>query len=119
MIELSRKSVRQMIEHAEQASPRESCGLLFQDMTVRPMKNVAPNDNEFWFDEQEQLMAFALLNIEEVLAVYHSHPLHVGAIPSQPDLSQHWPEEAYMIITCGTEIRAWLNGEEVGIHYVE
>lgn len=120
MIEISRKAVRQMITHAERESPKESCGLLLLDGTVLPMRNVAESHKEFRFDPVEQLKVFEDLDdIDDVVAVYHSHPLHIGAKPSGVDLTFHWPEEAHMIITCGTEIAAYLNGEKVGIHYVD
>lgn len=119
MIELARHAVAEMVEHAARESPREACGLLLKDMTVIQMWNVAESDNEFAFDSAQQLTVFTMLNVDAVLAVYHSHPLHIGTRPSQPDISQHWPEETHMIITCGTDIAAYLNGEKVEIRYVD
>ena len=83
----------EMIAHASEAAPREACGLIVYDRSLRPVelhrtRNVEPGPGAFEVDPVEH---FAILRSTEergrrIGAVYHSHP-DGPARPSETDLA--------------------------------
>lgn len=82
---ISPDHLQALVQEAEEAFPRESCGLLFGKKTeaswlllqLRPMRNISPQPEAgFEFDNREQLSAMREADAAgyEILGHYHSHP---------------------------------------------
>jgi proteasome lid subunit RPN8/RPN11 len=111
-----------LIDHAEQESPRECCGLLAGKEGIIeacfPLPNTAPQPERRYFAEPRALMK-ALRDIreaqQELLGIYHSHPSSPPE-PSPTDIEQaYYPDCAYFIIgPPGSEprLRAFRIGED-------
>ena len=98
----------EIIEHARDHKPRECCGIIAGkagEMTqlVR-LTNLEPNNSRYLFDDEEFFKAYWEIENrgEELVSVYHSHPVTV-AYPSKTDVEfAFWPEAVYLI--CSLEI---------------
>lgn len=102
---LSSEVARVMIEHAEQESPRECCGLLAgrQDVidTVFTLPNASDRPEKRYFAEPGALLR-AFIEIRdsgrEHLGIYHSHPFSAPE-PSSRDVDQaFYPPCTYFIV---------------------
>ena len=80
-----------LVAHARACYPREACGILAgrSDQVHRhyPARNVAPEQDRYVLDPEEQRAIFADItrNGWKLLAIYHSHPRR-DATPSLNDL---------------------------------
>lgn len=102
---LSNDVVRFMLEHAEQESPRECCGLLvgrndFID-TVYSLPNTSDQPEKRYFADPEALLS-AFKEIQqsdkEHLGIYHSHPFSKPQ-PSPADIDQaYYSSCVYFIV---------------------
>lgn len=109
MIVLSPADLRQIVNEAEQAYPRECCGLLVghsdaevhQVTEVHVSANLAESDHDRF--EVDPALRLALQKRlrggpDRVIGVYHSHPDH-PAQPSETDLQMAWEPELIWLIT--------------------
>ena len=92
-----------MMEHVLSCLPEEACGLLGGEgdtvHSVRPVKNVSGTPYRFRMDPSLQIKA--MFEIEEegqqIVAIYHSHPLG-PEVPSEMDIHEAaYPEVAHII----------------------
>ena len=105
MLTIPKQIVDQILAHARDVYPNESCGILGGRNSVPThlyqVKNTDPNPTvRYLMDTQEQFWVFKNLrhNGLEVVAIYHSHP-HTEAYPSPTDVSLAYYPEAYYILT--------------------
>lgn len=95
-----------MLAHAREARPSECCGLIggregaFQ--TVYRLRNVAPDAHVRYEAANEDVFAAQKLmreRGEQLVGVYHSHPLADDPFPSPTDVRlAYYPEAVYFII---------------------
>jgi proteasome lid subunit RPN8/RPN11 len=93
-----------VIRHAQEAYPKEGCGLIAGTLTGQrfiPVRNVSDSPNAYEMDPQE--LIDALRNIrtanEQLIAIYHSHP-NAPARPSRHDVDRaYYPDAAYLIVS--------------------
>jgi [CysO sulfur-carrier protein]-S-L-cysteine hydrolase len=95
----------QMVAHARVCYPREACGILAgtSDCVLRhyPARNVAPGNERFLLDPEQQQAIFADIAQRQwkLLAIYHSHPQR-DATPSLNDLRlASYPQVLMVIIS--------------------
>ena len=112
-----------MVAHARDEAPREACGLLAGrgggiTRLIR-CANVHPTPtNRYVIDPREQLRAFRTIEAagEELVAIYHSHPVS-QPYPSPTDRAEaHYPDAFYILVSLRTrepEVRAFrIDAEE-------
>lgn len=71
---VNKRVIQKAKEHARQAYPKESCGLIIKTAEGRdyyPCKNIATKNSDFILDPEDYAKAE---DLGEVLAVVHSHP---------------------------------------------
>ena len=99
----------EIIAHAQDHWPRECCGVLSgaagSPTEIHRLTNLEPGVDRYLFDDEEFFAVY--WNIEnrgdELVSVYHSHPVTV-AYPSKTDVEfAFWPEAVYLI--CSLENR--------------
>ena len=96
----------EIIAHARADAPKEVCGLLAgSGMTARriiPCANAHPTPvTRYAIDAREQLRAFRDMeaNGEDLVAIYHSHPVS-QAYPSPTDRAEaHYPDAFYVLVS--------------------
>lgn len=105
MFKVPKHIVDQIIAHARDTYPNESCGILAGRNSVAThiyqVKNTDPNPRiRYLMDTQEQFWVFKNMrhNGLELVAIYHSHP-HTEAYPSATDVKLAYYPEAYYILT--------------------
>jgi [CysO sulfur-carrier protein]-S-L-cysteine hydrolase len=93
----------EIIAHARDHFPRECCGILagkHGDITqLHRLTNLEQGVDRYLFDDEEFYRVYWEIENrgEELLAVYHSHPVTV-AYPSKTDVAfAFWPEAVYLI----------------------
>jgi proteasome lid subunit RPN8/RPN11 len=93
----------EIIAHARDHFPRECCGILAGKqggiMQLYRLTNLEQGVDRYLFDDEEFYKAYWEIENrgEELLAVYHSHPVTV-AYPSKTDVAfAFWPEAVYLI----------------------
>jgi proteasome lid subunit RPN8/RPN11 len=107
----------QIVAHARAEAPKEACGLVAgRDGTATRVircANVHPTPvTRYSIDPREQLRAFRDMetNGEELLAIYHSHPI-TQPYPSPTDRAEaHYPDAYYVLVSLRDttpEIRAY------------
>ena len=112
-----------MVAHARDEAPREACGLLAGrgggiTRLIR-CANVHPTPtSRYVIDPREQLRAFRTIDAagEELVAIYHSHPVS-QPYPSPTDRAEaHYPNAFYILVSLRTrqpEVRAFrIDAEE-------
>jgi proteasome lid subunit RPN8/RPN11 len=108
--------------HAREEAPREACGLFSgrDGVPTRVIRctNVHPMPTtRYVMDPREQLKAFRSIDAagEELLGIYHSHPVS-EPIPSPTDRAEaHYTGALYVLISLRSptpEIRAFRIGSE-------
>ena len=103
-MKIPKQIVDQILAHARDAYPNESCGILGGRNSVPThlyrVKNTDPNPTvRYLMDTQEQFWVFKNLrhNGLEVVAIYHSHP-HTEPYPSPTDVRlAYYPEATYIL----------------------
>lgn len=96
----------QLLAHARESSPAECCGFVGErggvGRSVYPMRNVAAQPLVRYEIAVEDLMAAPKLmraRDEQLLGIYHSHPLEARPMPSDTDVRlAYYPEAIYFII---------------------
>jgi proteasome lid subunit RPN8/RPN11 len=107
----------QIVAHARAEAPKEACGLVAgrdgSATKVIRCANVHPTPvTRYSIDPREQLRAFRDMetNGEELLAIYHSHPI-TQPYPSPTDRAEaHYPDAYYVLVSLRDttpEIRAY------------
>lgn len=103
--------------HARAEAPKEACGLIAgrdsHPTRVIRCANAHPAPvTRYSIDPREQLRAFRDMeaNGEELIAIYHSHPV-TQAYPSPTDRGEaHYPEAFYVLVSlrdAAPEVRAF------------
>ena len=106
-----------MIAHARAEAPKEACGLIAGNpgVATRVIRclNVNPTPVvRYTIEPREQLRAFRDIESagEELVAIYHSHPV-TQAYPSPTDRAEaHYPDAFYVLISlrdASPELRAF------------
>ena len=107
----------EIVAHARSEAPKEACGLVAgQDgrlTRVIRCANAHPAPvTRYAIDPREQLRAFRDMEAkgEELLAIYHSHPI-TQAYPSPTDRAEaHYPDAYYVLVSLrdvAPEVRAF------------
>jgi [CysO sulfur-carrier protein]-S-L-cysteine hydrolase len=112
-----------MIAHAREEAPRETCGLLAGrgggiTRLIRCANVHSTPTTRYVIDPREQLKAFRTIEGagEELVAIYHSHPVS-QPYPSPTDRAEaHYPDAFYILVSLRTgkpEVRAFrIDAEE-------
>lgn len=93
----------QMIEYGMKSLPSEACGILSgkenKVRTIWPLQNELDSTKRFFVSEKAVLETLQQIDVknEEVLAVYHTHPL-TKPTPSYYDMIYHSDESVIMVI---------------------
>ena len=106
-----------MIEHARAAAPHEACGLIAgrdgaPARIIRCANAHETPTTRYRIDPREQLTAFRDMDDrgEELIGIYHSHPVS-QPYPSPTDRAEaHYPEAFYVLVSLRTaepEMRAY------------
>jgi len=104
-VDISRKVINQMIEHARREHPMECCGLLYGSRElidgIRLARNQKQSNREFSVSPKDLLEFFKELraNGKNHLGVYHSHPSSEPHPSAQDVIEFHYPEVSYWIIS--------------------
>jgi len=100
----------EIIAHARDDAPREACGLIAgRDGALRLIRcrNAHPTPvSRYLLDPQDQIAAFRDFEArgEELVAIYHSHPLS-QPYPSPTDRAEaHYPEALYLLVSLRTAV---------------
>jgi proteasome lid subunit RPN8/RPN11 len=112
----------EIVAHVREEAPREACGLLAGRnggiTRVIRCKNVHPTPTtRYVIDPREQLSAFRAIDAagEELLGIYHSHPVS-QPYPSPTDRAEaHYPDALYVLVSLRTrtpEVRAYRLGTD-------
>lgn len=96
--------------HAREESPKEACGLLVgrEGRITRAVRcaNAHPTPTtRYLIDPREQLRVFRAMDEsgEELLGIYHSHPVS-QPVPSPTDRAEaHYPDAAYVLVSLRAE----------------
>jgi proteasome lid subunit RPN8/RPN11 len=93
----------EIIDHARDHTPRECCGIIASKngtmTTLHRLTNVEQGVDRYLFDDEEFFKIYWEIENrgEELLSVYHSHPVSV-AYPSKTDVEfAFWPDAVYLI----------------------
>ena len=115
--ELSSDLVERLLREAEQAHPRECCGILLGEgrriTAIRPAANVHPEPRRhFEIDPQVLVDAHrgARSGGPQVLGYYHSHP-NGRAEPSATDRANAARDGAIWAIIAADRISFWRSGD--------
>ena len=80
MLYLTKKIVKEMIDHAGREAPLEACGILAggegRAEKYYPMRNVDESNTTFFMEPMEQIKVMKeIRNLNlEMVAIFHSHP---------------------------------------------
>lgn len=115
-MKITRKIIREIVDHAKKEAPFEACGYLaLKDGIITfsyALTNIDKSNEHFSFDPKEQFMAVKDARSKglEMCAVYHSHPAS-PARPSQEDIKLAYdPNVSYFIVSLAgakEEVRAF------------
>ena len=109
---IERSQVDEIFAHAQEASPKECCGLVGgtsegRAQTLYRLRNVASDPLVAYEAAPEELFA-AQRSMrergEQLLAIYHSHPRASEPAPSKTDVRlAYYPAAVYLIVGLGGE----------------
>jgi len=92
-----------ILDHMDKCEPEEACGLLSGKgdtiMEIVKITNILHQSDKFKMDGKEMMDAFFWMeqNSQELLAIYHSHPLG-PAKPSETDINEdNYPDVVKII----------------------
>jgi len=96
------------VSHARSDAPKEACGLIAGRagaLRLIRCRNAHPTPvNRYVIDAREQLAAFHDMDArgEELVAIYHSHPVS-QPYPSPTDRAEaHYPDALYVLVSLRT-----------------
>jgi proteasome lid subunit RPN8/RPN11 len=105
MIEIPRKYLAQMIDHAQEEAPTEACGILAgkkgQVFKLYRARNADDSPASYRLDPEQQYRILKDIEVRgwELVGIYHSHP-SAPATPSDVDERQaRYPESSYVLIS--------------------
>lgn len=112
----------EIVAHIREEAPREACGLIAgrDGAFTRIIRctNVHPTPTtRYVIDPREQLSAFRSIDAagEELMGIYHSHPVS-QPYPSPTDRAEaHYPDALYVLVSLRSgapEIRAYRIGDD-------
>jgi proteasome lid subunit RPN8/RPN11 len=107
----------EIVAHARAEAPKEACGLVAghdgrPTRVIRCANAHSAPATRYAIDPREQLRAFRDMDAkgEELLAIYHSHPI-TQAYPSPTDRAEaHYPDAYYVLVSLrdvAPEVRAF------------
>ena len=103
MIQIPKKIIEDIFEHARKDAPIEACGYFTGKdgiiMKRYPMRNVDASPEHFTLDPKEQFQVIKQARAEgqAVLSVYHTHPASPSR-PSEEDIRlAFYPSISYVI----------------------
>jgi proteasome lid subunit RPN8/RPN11 len=110
LLRLPRRIVNDLLDHARTSPGQEICGLISARdgaaLRAIPVANAAPHpEYRYAMDPAGQIAALCRMReaSEELLAIYHSHPLSPAA-PSTIDIAEAgYPDAVYLIISLTTK----------------
>jgi len=98
-------------DHCRREAPLEACGIISgrgaRALHVYPMTNAARSETRYLMvpDEQFRVMEEVWARGEELVAIYHSHPIS-EAYPSATDVAlAYYPEAVYLILSLYPEVK--------------
>ncbi len=103
MIEIPKRILEAVVDHAQSGFPLEMCGILGGSGNVvashYPMTNTDASNDHFMMDPKEQFSVVKALRAsgEDMLVIYHSHP-ESPARPSQEDIRLALTPNVYHLI---------------------
>lgn len=107
-VQLPQTLYEEIIAHAREGKPEEICGVLrgrglVADELIRGQNIAEDRVNNYAVDQQTLLLQFKFEDAgDEMMGVYHSHPISV-AYPSATDAwNAHYPDSIYLI--CSLEV---------------
>lgn len=121
-LRVTRGQLAEIIDHCRRDAPQEACGILGGKngavSRVFPMTNVERSTARYLMDPREQFEVMGQIweRGEDLVGIYHSHPVS-PAYPSATDVEMaFYPESFYVIVSLATpepEVRAFriLDGE--------
>jgi [CysO sulfur-carrier protein]-S-L-cysteine hydrolase len=107
MITLQTSLLNQVFANAREAAPAECCGLIGgtgdgKAESIYSLRNVAADKIVSYEAAPEDLFAAQRLmreRGEQLLGIYHSHPLSVDPFPSETDVRMaYYPQAVYFIV---------------------
>jgi proteasome lid subunit RPN8/RPN11 len=114
VIEIKRRFVEEMIEHARLENPNECCGILAgvegQVTKLYRIKNSTPSPYRYVMDPEEQLGAMRDADEQslDLMAFYHSHT-HSLAYPSDTDVrmatESGWVDFCYVLVSLEEQLK--------------
>lgn len=124
-VQLSPALAMQIIDHAREGKPEEICGILrgrgYEAFEVIPGKNIAEERIEnYTVDPQTLLRQFEFEdNNEEMMGIYHSHPVSV-AYPSATDAwNAYYPDSIYFICSLEFDDAPVIRAFRMITHFVD
>jgi proteasome lid subunit RPN8/RPN11 len=114
-LELRAAQLEEIFAHCRCGAPNEACGLLSgregRISRVWPTGNLLASPTEYAVPPEEQLAVVRAIWAagEDLVGIFHSHPL-TPAYPSARDLAQaYYPEVVYLIVSLapGESVRAF------------
>lgn len=105
MLVLPREFVDEMVRHAQEEFPNESCGIIAgkdgQAVQLYRMTNVEASPYRYYMDPKQLYQVYREIEDRgwELLAIYHSHT-HSPAYPSATDVRlASWPDAYYILVS--------------------
>jgi len=115
-MKITKRVIRDMLDHTKKESPLEACGYLGSKdgviTKVYALTNIDKSNEHFSFEPKEQFLAVKDARTKglEMRAVYHSHPASPPC-PSQEDIKLAYdPDISYFIVSLAAgqaEVRAF------------
>ncbi len=110
MLRLPRRIINQVLDQARAFPGQEVCGLISARdgaaLRAVPVMNIAPHpEHRYAMDPAGQIAALKKMREtgEDLLAIYHSHPVSPAA-PSSIDIAEAgYPDAIYLIISLNTK----------------
>ncbi len=105
-----------MLHHLQATYPLEGCGLMSGKAgtvtAVYPIDNILKSPTAYEMDPKQQAETMLAIeaNGDDLLAIYHSHP--VGPLkPSPTDIDRaYYPESIYLIVSLASQDRPKMKG---------
>lgn len=109
-LRLPRRIINQLLDHARAHPGQEICGLISARdgaaLRAIPVANISPRpEHRYAMDPAGQIAALRAMREtgEDLLAIYHSHPVSPAA-PSGIDIAEAgYPDAIYLIISLNTK----------------
>jgi proteasome lid subunit RPN8/RPN11 len=107
MLQLLREQLNEIFAHARESTPAECCGLIGGNgdgvaSSIYRLRNVAKDERVSYEAAPEELFAAQRAmreRGEQLIAIYHSHPLATDPEPSDTDVRlAYYPSATYLIV---------------------